>query len=88
VCENEQLIHKFHEAFVQKDFNTMTECYLTEATFKDEAFDLKGSKQISAIWRILIERGGDLKINFSNVQASNSTGKAHWEAWHAFSSNR
>ena len=38
---NEQLIHKFYEAFAQNDFNAMSECYHSKANFKDEAFDLK-----------------------------------------------
>lgn len=84
--ENEQLIHKFYEAFAQKDFNAMAECYHPEATFKDEAFDLKSNKQIAAMWRMLIERGTDLKIQFSDIQANDFTGKAHWEAWYTFSS--
>lgn len=83
---NEQLVHKFYGAFAQKDFNTMAACYHSEATFKDEAFDLKGNKQISAMWRMLIERGTDLSMKFSNIQANDSAGKAHWEAWYTFSS--
>jgi SnoaL-like domain len=82
---NEQLINKFYEAFVQKDYHTMAECYHLEAKFKDEAFDLNGSKQIGSMWRMLIERGTDLKMEFSNVQANDSAGKAHWEAWYTFS---
>lgn len=84
--ENEQIIHKFYEAIVQKDFNTMIECYLPEATFKDEVFDLKSSKQISAMWRMLIERGTDLRIEFSDIHANDSTGMVNWEAWYTFSS--
>ena len=83
---NEQLINKFYEAFAQKDFNAMAECYHPEAKFKDEAFDLKGSKQIGSMWRMLIERGTDLRIEFSNVQANDSSGRASWEAWYTFSS--
>jgi ketosteroid isomerase-like protein len=82
---NEQFINKFYEAFAQKDYHTMAECYHPDATFKDEAFDLDGRKQIGSMWRMLIERGTDLKIEFSNVQANDSTGKAHWEAWYTFS---
>ena len=83
---NEQLINKFYEAFAQKDYHTMAECYHPEAKFKDEAFDLKGSKQIGLMWRMLIEKGTDLRIEFSNVQANDSTGRASWEAWYTFSS--
>ena len=50
----------------------MSECYLSEATFKDEAFDLEGGKQIAAMWRMLIERGTDLRIEFSDIQVNNS----------------
>ena len=82
---NEQLIHKFYEAFIQKDFNTMAECYHSEATFKDEAFVLKG-KQIGSMWRMLIERGTDLQTESSNIQANDSAGRASWEAWYTFSS--
>ena len=64
----------------------MAECYHPEAKFKDEAFDLKGSKQIGSMWRMLIERGTDLRIEFSNVQANDSSGRASWEAWYTFSS--
>ncbi len=83
---NEQLIQKFYEAFAQKDYHTMTDCYHLEATFKDEAFDLKGSKQIGLMWRMLIERGTDLRMEFSDVHANDLTGGASWEAWYTFSS--
>ena len=82
--ENQQLINKFYEAFAQKDYHTMAECYHLEAKFKDEAFDLRG-KQIGSMWRMLIERGTDLRIEFSNIQANDSTGRASWEAWYTFS---
>ena len=82
--ENQQLINKFYEAFAQKDYHTMAECYHLEAKFKDEAFDL-GGKQIGSMWRMLIERGTDLRIEFSNIQANDSTGRASWEAWYTFS---
>ncbi|MES2519370.1 MAG: nuclear transport factor 2 family protein [Bacteroidota bacterium] len=81
---NEQLINKFYGAFIQKDFQTMADCYHPEATFKDEAFDLKG-KQIAAMWRMLIERGKDMKVEFSDVKADEKTGSASWQAWYSFS---
>ena len=83
---NEQLVNKFYEAFAQKDYHTMAECYHPAATFRDEAFNLVGKKQIGLMWRMLIERGTDLRIAFSKVQANDSTGRASWEAWYTFSS--
>ena len=81
---NEKLIHTFYEAFKVKDFKTMGECYHPEATFKDEAFDLKG-KEVPAMWRMLCGVGASTVVEFSGVEADENTGKAHWEAWYTFS---
>ena len=35
---------------------------------------------------MLIERGTDLRIQSSNIQANDATGTANWEAWYTFSS--
>jgi hypothetical protein len=37
------------------------------------------------MWRMLCERGKDLKIEFRDIEADESTGSAHWEAWYTFS---
>jgi hypothetical protein len=37
------------------------------------------------MWRMLCERGKDLKIEFRDIEADNSSGRAHWEAWYTFS---
>jgi ketosteroid isomerase-like protein len=84
MSQNEELITNFYSAFVRKDFQTMAECYHPEATFKDEAFYLKG-KEIPAMWRMLIERGTDLKVLFSDIEADEYSGKATWNAWYTFS---
>ena len=38
-----------------------------------------------AMWHMLCERGKDLKLTFSNVQANGNTGSAHWEPKYTFS---
>lgn len=37
------------------------------------------------MWRMLCERGKDLRIEFRDVEADDRTGSAHWEAWYTFS---
>lgn len=81
---HEQLIHTFYQAFSKKDYQTMAACYHPEATFKDEAFDLKG-KQVPAMWRMLCGTGAAMKLDFSDIKADDSQGQAHWEAWYTFS---
>ncbi|MBY0479504.1 MAG: nuclear transport factor 2 family protein [Chitinophagaceae bacterium] len=82
----EQLIHTFYTAFAKADWQTMANCYHEQIEFNDPVFvGLKG-KEAAAMWRMLIERSkGQLKINFSNVEANEQTGKADWVAEYLFS---
>lgn len=82
---NEQLIRHFYESFQRKDYRSMAACYHPDATFRDEAFDLKNGKEIAAMWHMLCEAGKDLRVEFSDVQADEQSGRAYWEAWYTFS---
>lgn len=62
----------------------MSACYRPEATFQDPVFRLEGWR-IGAMWRMLCERGNDLRIEFGAVDADESTGSAEWQAWYTFS---
>lgn len=84
---NKDLIIKFYEAFSQKDYKTMSECYHDDVFFRDEAFTLKG-KEASAMWHMLCVRGKDLSLNFSDIEVNEDIGKAHWEAKYTFSQTR
>lgn len=82
---NEELIRHFYQSFQRKDYRSMAACYLPEATFKDEVFDLINGKEIAAMWHYLCESGKDLSVEFSNVSAGEHSGRAHWEAHYTFS---
>lgn len=81
---NAELINKFYSSFQNRDYGGMIKCYHPEIEFKDEAFDLRG-KAAGAMWHMLCERGKDLKLEYSGVEANDETGKAHWDAWYTFS---
>ncbi len=79
------LIEKFYTAFQNKDAETMISCYHDDITFSDPAFgELKGD-DVRAMWRMLCGNASDLKIEFSNINASLKKGSVHWEAWYTFS---
>lgn len=81
---NEQLIRRFYEAFRQRDAAAMAACYAPQVRFSDPVFpDLRG-ENAGAMWRMLCERGQDLRVEFGNVRADDRTGSAHWEAWYTF----
>ncbi len=80
-----QRIQDFYEAFSKRDHAAMAAQYHDEIHFADPVFpDLKGD-QAKAMWHMLCERGKDLRIEFSGIEADDNTGRAHWEAWYTFS---
>jgi ketosteroid isomerase-like protein len=82
---NEQLIRNFYGAFQKRDADGMAACYHPQVQFSDPVFaDLKGERA-AAMWKLLCERGKDLKVEFRDLRADDRTGSAHWEAWYTFS---
>ncbi len=66
---NTALITSFYEGFRQRDHRAMAACYHDAAHFSDPAFvDLNGN-QVRAMWHMLCERGTDLQVEASNVEA-------------------
>ncbi len=82
---SKQLITKFYEAFTKQDSETMVSCYHDDVVFTDPAFgELKG-KRAGAMWKMLCQNAQDLNIQFSNIEATEADGKAHWDATYTFS---
>jgi ketosteroid isomerase-like protein len=85
VHANAEVIRRFYAAFARRDARGMAACYHPSVTFSDEVFtDLEGERA-TGMWRMLCERGKDLKIEFRDVHADDSVGTAHWDAWYTFS---
>jgi ketosteroid isomerase-like protein len=82
---NAALIERFYTAFSKRDAEGMVACYHERVVFSDPVFvDLHGV-EAKGMWRMLCERGKDLKVEFSGISADAISGKAHWEAWYTFS---
>lgn len=80
------LITEFYAAFARQDSAGMAACYHEDVEFHDPVFGTLRGIQAKAMWQMLLERSkGSLKIVFSDVRASGSTGSAHWEAFYPFS---
>ena len=78
------LVENLYRALQRRDGDAMAACYAPSATFRDPVFELAGAR-IGTMWKMLCERGTDLRVDFSNIAADASTGRAHLEAWYAFS---
>lgn len=82
---NESLIRQFYDSLSRRDGVAMGRCYHDEATFSDPAFQNLSAPQVRAMWKMLCERGKDLRIEASGISADDRAGRAHWEAWYTFS---
>lgn len=79
-----ETIRAFYEAFGRRDHAAMAACYAPGATFSDPVFpDLRGQR-IAAMWRMLCERGTDLRLRADAITADAGHGSARWEAWYTF----
>lgn len=81
---NDHVVQRLYDAFRARDGQAMQDCYATDATFRDEVFDLAGAEQIGGMWKMLLERGTDLAIEVSDVRADATSGSAHWDATYTF----
>ncbi|MDU0370779.1 nuclear transport factor 2 family protein [Hymenobacter endophyticus] len=84
---HQALLNRFYQAFQRRDHAGMAACYHPEATFEDAAFQLKGT-EIGLMWRMLCERGGDLRLAYNDVWADEHSGRATWDARYTFSKTR
>jgi ketosteroid isomerase-like protein len=82
---NAALINRFYEAFARRDPDAMAACYAPDATFTDPVFQGLHGEAVTAMWRMLLERGDDLKVSHRDVHTEDDAGSAHWSADYTFS---
>jgi ketosteroid isomerase-like protein len=77
----------FYTAFARRDAEAMAACYAEDVQFSDPAFpDLRG-ETARDMWRMLIVRGKDLRIEHRiiDVTTDGAVVRTHWDAWYTFS---
>lgn len=79
------VIETFYAAFARRDGVAMAACYAADAHFHDPVFNLRGNR-VGAMWRMLCERGADLRIAVDGISADTDAGHASWQAWYTFRS--
>jgi ketosteroid isomerase-like protein len=82
---NAETIQRFYTAFQHKNGHEMASCYHRDIHFSDEVFTNLRGAAAGAMWRMLLDRAEDLRVEFRNVEADDRSGRAHWEAWYTFS---
>jgi ketosteroid isomerase-like protein len=76
---------RFYTAFAARDGERMAACYADDVSFSDPAFpDLKG-EAARDMWRMLVSRGKDLRVEHQIVEATAGRVRVRWQAWYTFS---
>jgi ketosteroid isomerase-like protein len=88
MSSNSALIEVFYTAFKNKDYATMQQCYADDAIFKDAVFTNLNAQQVRAMWEMLVKRGTDLELSFSNVASTGDAASAQWIATYTFSASK
>jgi ketosteroid isomerase-like protein len=82
---NAQAIQEFYAAFARRDAEGMIGHYAPDVRFSDAVFTKLQGEEVFAMWRMLAERAKDLRVEASDIDADDTKGRAHWEAWYTFS---
>lgn len=77
-----QTLRSLYDAFAARDGEAMAARYAPEATFEDPVFRVTG-KDVGDMWRMLTERGRDLRISYRIVDDAH----AEWTADYTFEGN-
>lgn len=81
---NKALIERFYSCFQVLDGDGMAQCYHEEIEFSDPVFPkLQGSK-VGAMWKMLCSQAKGFELTFTDTQADDTMGRAHWEAAYIF----
>ena len=88
--QTEQTLRRFYDAFARLDADTMAACYAPDASFDDEAFSLRGAREVGGMWKMLCSgtraKGASVwKLSFRDLEADAASGRAHWDAHYLFS---
>lgn len=80
-----QLIEGFYKAFNDGDGKAMAACYASDVVFSDPVFpDLRGDRA-GAMWQMLTEGPGEVRVELLEHEADDASGSAHWKAHYTFS---
>lgn len=82
---NVACIERFYGAFARRDAGGMLACYHPQVTFSDPVFPALDARGVATMWTMLCERGKDLTIVASDINANATAGRAHWVANYTFS---
>lgn len=86
---NPTTVTNFYQAFSRLDADAMAECYAEGAQFADEAFHLRGKREVMGMWRMLFQatqagNRADWKLEWGDLREEGAEIKVRWEEDYRF----
>jgi ketosteroid isomerase-like protein len=88
VADNAALIRDLYAAMNRHDGDAMAELYAPDGRFEDPAFGVLSGAEAGDMWRMLISRAEDLRVELPHHRADGDTGEARWIATYTFRTGR
>jgi len=78
------LVQRLFTSLQHRDAEGMIACYHPRVRFEDPVFGVLDYAQVSAMWRMLCERGHDLSVTFDIVGSDAERPQVIWDARYTF----
>ena len=86
---NEQVIHRFYQAFQKLDYKTMQDCYRLDVVFSDPVFGLLQNGEPQAMWQMLCTRATDFSLTYGKIKLiDDEYANCEWVATYLFSASK
>lgn len=86
MTKNEEIIFSFYTYFKEKNIQGMQNLYADQTVFNDAVFKNLNATEVRGMWEMLIKRGKDLSLNFSDIkEIEENIVTAKWVATYTFS---
>ncbi len=86
---NEQVVHRFYQAFQKLDYKTMQDCYRLDVVFSDPVFGLLQNGEPQAMWQMLCTRATDFSLTYGKIKLiDDEYASCEWVATYLFSASK
>lgn len=82
---SKEVVTKFYDAFLKKDYKTMQSLYAINAVFSDEIFKGLSGFEAGKMWQMLLTSGSEMSVEYKILDTSKKGAKVKWIADYTFS---
>jgi ketosteroid isomerase-like protein len=82
--DQERTVRAFYSAFDQKNSEEMMSLYTDDVKFSDPAFPALTGDDAKNMWRMMVSRAKELRVEVKSVETEGAVCRTRWEARYLF----